>query len=124
MCNPLTHCCCLLPCPSPHACSQDSPEALNKALRWTYITGGALTLILIVAWPLLALPAGVFSQGYFTMWIIIAMIWGLLAAVACIFVPIYESAAHVGVIFKNMVTCHSPQAEGKLPAETEVKSVE
>jgi hypothetical protein len=69
----------------------------------------------------------VFSQGYFTMWIIIAMIWGLLAAVACICVPIYESAAHVGVIFKNMATCTSPQAEGKvekMAAETEIKSVE
>jgi hypothetical protein len=59
---------------------QDSPASLTRALRWTYITGGTLTLVLVVAWPLLALPAGVFSKGYFTMWIIIAMIWGLLAS--------------------------------------------
>jgi hypothetical protein len=59
---------------------QDSPASLTRALRWTYITGGTLTLVLVVAWPLLALPAGVFSKGYFTMWIIIAIIWGLLAS--------------------------------------------
>jgi hypothetical protein len=59
---------------------QDSPASLTRALRWTYITGGTLTLVLVVAWPLLALPAGVFSKGYFTMWIIIAIVWGLLAS--------------------------------------------
>lgn len=59
---------------------QDSPASLTRALRWTYITGGTLTLVLVIAWPLLALPAGVFSKGYFTMWIVIAMIWGLLAS--------------------------------------------
>lgn len=48
-------------------CLQDSPAALTKALRWTYITGGTLTLVMLILWPLLALPAGVFSQGYFTM---------------------------------------------------------
>ena len=46
---------------------QDSPAALTKALRWTYITGGTLTLVMLILWPILALPAGVFSQGYFTM---------------------------------------------------------
>lgn len=50
---------------------QDSPAALTKALRWTYITGGTLTLVMLILWPILALPAGVFSQGYFTMWIVV-----------------------------------------------------
>jgi hypothetical protein len=39
-----------------------SPEALTRALKYTYISAGVLTLVLVVAWPLLALPAGVFSQ--------------------------------------------------------------
>ena len=30
---------------------------------------GALTLLLIIVWPLLALPAGVFNKGYFHMWV-------------------------------------------------------
>jgi hypothetical protein len=49
---------------------QSDPAALNRALKWTWITGGVLTLVLVVAWPLLALPAGVFSKPYFTMWIV------------------------------------------------------
>jgi len=51
---------------------QDSPASLTRALRWTYITGGTLTLVMLIMWPLLALPAGVFSQGYFTMWIVVS----------------------------------------------------
>ena len=35
---------------------EDSEEAMSAALRWTYITGGTLTFILIFAWPLLTLP--------------------------------------------------------------------
>jgi hypothetical protein len=35
---------------------EDTEEAMSKALRWTYITGGTLTIILIFAWPLLTLP--------------------------------------------------------------------
>ena len=46
---------------------ESSPEALTKALHWTYWTGGALTLVMVIFWPLLAIPAGVFSKGYFTM---------------------------------------------------------
>ena len=42
----------------------DSPEAMDKALLWTWWTGSILTFVLIFAWPLLTLPAGVFSKGY------------------------------------------------------------
>jgi hypothetical protein len=37
--------------------------------------------------PLLALPAGVFSLGYFKMWVIIALTWGFAAAAVCIILP-------------------------------------
>jgi urea-proton symporter len=41
---------------------EDSPEAMTKALRYTWITGGGLTILLVILWPLLALPAGVFNR--------------------------------------------------------------
>ncbi len=49
-----------------HFEGEDSPEALNQVIRFTWWTGGALTLVLLILWPVLALPAKVFSQGYFT----------------------------------------------------------
>lgn len=42
---------------------QCDTQALDRAIKWTWWTGGILTLVLIIAWPLLALPAGVFSKG-------------------------------------------------------------
>eukprot|EP00775_Hariotina_reticulata_P012232 gene12232-12370_t len=74
---------------------ENDPAALTRALKWTWITGGVLTLVLVIAWPLLALPAGVFSKPYFTMWIIIAITWGLVACLICLILPWWESRAHV-----------------------------
>ena len=42
---------------------QDSPEAMEQALNFVLKWGGLLAIILIPIWPLLALPAGVFSEG-------------------------------------------------------------
>eukprot|EP00882_Tetradesmus_deserticola_P003386 GHRQ01003582.1.p1 GENE.GHRQ01003582.1~~GHRQ01003582.1.p1 ORF type:complete len:665 (+),score=225.71 GHRQ01003582.1:267-2261(+) len=76
--------------------------ALDRAIKWTWMTGGVLTLVLVIAWPLLALPAGVFSKAYFTMWIVIALTWGFAAMCVCLFMPWYESRRHVGRIFKGI----------------------
>ena len=80
---------------------QDSPASLTKALRWTYMTGGALTVILIIRWPLLALPAGVFSKGYFTMWIIIALVWGVAATATTLLLPLWESREHIMKVLRG-----------------------
>ena len=41
----------------------DSPAAMEHAFKWIVKYGGGLAFILIIAWPCLALPAGVFSKG-------------------------------------------------------------
>ncbi|GBF99241.1 urea-proton symporter-like [Raphidocelis subcapitata] len=97
---------------------EDSPEALTRALRWTWLTGGALTLVLVVLWPLLSLPAGVFNKGYFTMWIIIALIWGLIASAVCIFTPIWESRQHIAKIFNHLVACSPAETNKEAFADT------
>jgi len=38
-----------------------------------------MTFVLIIAWPLLALPADPFSRSYFGWWVAIAFIWGHVA---------------------------------------------
>ena len=42
---------------------RDSMEAMEEALNFVLKWGGLLAVILIPIWPLLALPAGVFSEG-------------------------------------------------------------
>ncbi len=36
---------------------------MEHAYKWILKYGGGLAFILIIAWPCLALPAGVFSKG-------------------------------------------------------------
>lgn len=49
---------------------------MEVAFKWILAWGGGLAVLLYVVWPLLALPAKVFSKGYFTFWVIISMVWG------------------------------------------------
>jgi urea-proton symporter len=79
--------------------------------RKTSIWGTALTLLLVVAWPSLSLPAGVFSKGYFTFWTIISIIWGLVATVVTLVLPISESWAGISACIKNMLTGTKPTPE-------------
>lgn len=90
---------------------EDSEESLTKVLNYTYKTGGALTFILLVGWPLLALPAKVFSQGYFTFWIILAMVWGVIASAICIIAPIWEAREVWWLVIKSVATCTPPPPE-------------
>jgi len=34
-----------------------------------------LSFVLVVAWPVLTLPAGVFSKSYFTFWVVLLLVW-------------------------------------------------
>ena len=47
----------------------DSPAAMDVAFKWILLYGGMFSVLLFVVWPLLALPAKVFSKGYFTFWV-------------------------------------------------------
>ena len=71
---------------------EDYTEAeLNSALSWIKKWGCGLSFVLIVVWPLASFPAGEFTLGYWTMWVIIAVIWGFLATIIIVIYPIAES---------------------------------
>ena len=53
---------------------------MKKALRVTLWWALALSIVTFLLWPLLTLAAGtVWSEGYFTFWIILSIVWGLVA---------------------------------------------
>lgn len=62
--------------------------------------GWGFTIVMVIIWPVLSLPAGVFTEGYFAMWVFISIAWGFVAAVVIIVLPIYESMDTIkGVVF-------------------------
>ena len=50
---------------------------MEHAKTWILKYGGGVAILIILVWPCLSLPAGVFSKGYWTFWVIISIIWGL-----------------------------------------------
>jgi hypothetical protein len=51
----------------------------------------AATILIIVVWPLLMLPARVFDEVYFTCWITLCFVCAILSALICICLPLIEA---------------------------------
>jgi Na+/proline symporter len=90
---------------------KDSKAAMDNAFKWILIWGGILSVVLFILWPCLALPAKVFSKGYFTFWVIISMTWGFIATVIATVLPPWEARGQLVKTMKNMFTGHVPAAE-------------
>merc|ERR1711990_1195253 len=91
--------------------AQKDEERLVASLKWITKWGVGFSVIMVIVWPCLSLPAGcgdgdcgVLSEGYFTFWVIIALAWGLLATVVIIVLPLYESREVLGNVIKGLLT--------------------
>jgi hypothetical protein len=71
---------------------------MQKIIAW----GVTLTVIFIVLWPLLALPAGNFSLGYFTFWVVLSMMWGMVASLIIVLLPIWEYRSSFGEVWDTI----------------------
>eukprot|EP00307_Rebecca_sp_RCC1486_P002653 CAMPEP_0119423020 /NCGR_PEP_ID=MMETSP1335-20130426/29384_1 /TAXON_ID=259385 /ORGANISM="Chrysoculter rhomboideus, Strain RCC1486" /LENGTH=281 /DNA_ID=CAMNT_0007448493 /DNA_START=1 /DNA_END=846 /DNA_ORIENTATION=+ len=80
----------------------ETPEKLMEAREWIQKWGWVVSLILIVLWPLATVPWGVFPKAVFALWSSIAVMWGFLATVVIIFLPIIESGNDIVAIFANL----------------------
>ena len=81
---------------------QRDPVELDKAFKWITRRGYALTFVLIFLWPILSIPAGKFSEGYFAFWVLISILWGFGAALVIIILPISESSEEIASVFGNV----------------------
>jgi SSS family transporter len=68
----------------------ESEEALTKVYWLSCVNAVGMTTIMIFLWPALALPAEVFTPGYFGWWVAIAFIWAHFAFAVTVLLPIYE----------------------------------
>ncbi|ONK55754.1 uncharacterized protein A4U43_C10F650 [Asparagus officinalis] len=79
-------------------------EKLVRAKSWIVKWGVAFTVVIVILWPLLSLPAGKFSLGYFTFWAVISIIWGTVASAVIIILPLKESWDTITSICMGMFT--------------------
>ena len=78
------------------------PEMLAEAYKWITTRGWILTIVLVIIWPLLSIPAGKFTKDYFSFWVLIAIAWGFGAAIVITFLPLLESSEELGKVVKGM----------------------
>eukprot|EP00977_Amphora_coffeiformis_P012897 scaffold3276_cov168-Amphora_coffeaeformis.AAC.14 len=82
--------------------AEQDPHELRRAERWITRRGYALTLILIFVWPVLSVPAGVFTKSYFAFWVLIAIAWGFGAAIIITVLPLSESAEDINTVLSGL----------------------
>jgi hypothetical protein len=51
------------------------------------------------------------------MWIIIAITWGVAAAITCIFYPFWESRRHIGRILSRIASCAPSERQGEVASD-------
>ncbi|RWV97975.1 hypothetical protein GW17_00039202 [Ensete ventricosum] len=79
-------------------------EKLLRAKGWIVKWGIVFTAIIVILWPMLSLPAGKFSLGYFTFWAVVAIAWGTIASVVIIILPLTESWGTIVCVLNGMFT--------------------
>lgn len=79
-------------------------EKLVHAKRWIIKWGVGFTVLIVVLWPVLSVPAGKFSLGYFTLWAAIAIVWGAVGSAVIILLPLVESWDTISMVCAGMLT--------------------
>lgn len=69
----------------------EAEESLQRALKKICFIGVLLTVLLVIVWPLLTLPARIFSKPYFTFWVVLSFIWGMTSCILMVTLPLVEN---------------------------------
>lgn len=78
-------------------------ERLHNSKIWVVNWSIGLTVLFLVVWPLLTLPAGVFSESYFTFWAMIALLWGSIGSCIIIVLPLCENWDTIYLILEGLI---------------------
>ncbi|KAI4327949.1 hypothetical protein L6164_020353 [Bauhinia variegata] len=79
-------------------------DKLIRAKAWIVKWGVGFTVLIVILWPILSLPAGEFSKGYFTFWAVIAIAWGTVGSAVIIALPLTESWETIQIVILGMFT--------------------
>lgn len=93
------------------------PSELKEAYNWIFKWGIGLTILIVVIWPALSVPEGVFTKSYFAFWVFISIIWGFVAATSIIILPIYESWGAIQTVLDGMMGKETKQPTKEASSE-------
>jgi len=85
--------------------AEKDPVVLEEAEQWIKRRGWVMSFVLVIFWPSLSVPAGVFSRSYFAFWVLIAIAWGFGAALIITILPLMESSAEIGKVLSGLFNC-------------------
>ena len=101
------------------------PAALKTAKAFVLKWGIAFTLLMLVLWPVLSLPAGApFPMPYFSLWVWVGIVWGFLSSVIITVLPVYESREAILKILCSMVGLPPPSSFTKKSKKTATATVD
>ncbi|TEA13910.1 putative urea active transporter 1 [Colletotrichum sidae] len=90
-----------------------------KIARWLTV---AVTLILLILWPMPLYGSGyIFSKTFFTGWVVVGITWLFMSVIIVVFLPVYESRSTIvrtsRMMFKDMLGLRGgkPITEGQSP---------
>ena len=72
---------------------------MRKIITW----GVSLALLFVVVWPLATLAENTFSLGFFTFWAVLSIVWGLIASIVIIFLPLWEYRSSFVEVFQILI---------------------
>merc|ERR1712226_909199 len=82
--------------------SETSQEFLAEARAWIKSRGIGGAIFLILIWPLMTVPWGVFDPAIFSLWSSIAFMWGYTGTFVIVLLPIYEQWDVILAVFSGM----------------------
>jgi len=88
-------------------------EFLLESKAWIIKWGVGTSLVLILLWPAATVPWGVLSKSLYSLWASIAFVWGWLAAIIIIALPIWENKATIFAVLSCSPATMSETAMNK-----------
>merc|ERR1740138_337896 len=72
--------------------AEETEEKLSKQVKIAVIASVAMTIIMLVVWPLpMHFSGSVFAEGGFGVWVASEMLWAIVAGIVIIGLPVYET---------------------------------
>jgi len=89
-------------------------DQLKRDARFTYRYAIALSLVLVVVWPLPLYFSGyVFSMFVYSLWVGLAFAWASIAAGIIVLLPLIESRVGIIQVFKKIAGASASLGEGR-----------